>query len=488
MEGLFPGGAAGSRAGNVGWYKMAESRAVRCLKGFDMDRRRKFGMEEYIRVLLEQIRCKRAWPMIEEEIKNHILDQAQENRKRGMGEEQAVMEAVRDMGDPVEAGVSLDRIHRPRMAWGMMALVGAISIFSIFIQAVLGREDASLGRAYGLRHGFGVAAGYAAMLLVYRIDYSYIGKYARQIAAVLSGMLFICYLKFGSAVFGIRGYGEAHISVQYFMFLFIPVYGGLLFRYRGKGKGGIAKSISWLLLPVLMAVRFSGMSLAMVLFFIMAAMLSVAVGRNWFLVDKKRFLLLFWFGIIILPVFGIALSLWNAFCNGYGTNFRIERIMAFMGAEGYLDYAGQLSVEYMKNSRFLGNSGREIVGWMPELGKDYILTFLASYYGIAAALLVSLLLLAIAAWMIRVSFGQKNQLGMIMGCGCGLVFEVMTAMAVLRNLALIPSTQVFFPFFSGDTMGVVVSYLLAGIVLSIYRYQNILPRMESRGAVEHNLS
>ena len=85
-------------------------------------------------VLLEQIRCKRAWAMIEEEIRNHILDQAEANRQQGMEEEEALAEAVRDMGDPVEAGVALDRIHRPQTEWGMMALIGVISLFSIFVQ------------------------------------------------------------------------------------------------------------------------------------------------------------------------------------------------------------------------------------------------------------------------------------------------------------------------------------------------------------------
>ena len=38
--------------------------------------------------------------MIEEEMRNHILDQAEANRSQGMGEKEALEEAVRDMGDP----------------------------------------------------------------------------------------------------------------------------------------------------------------------------------------------------------------------------------------------------------------------------------------------------------------------------------------------------------------------------------------------------
>ena len=70
---------------------------------------------------------------------------------------------------------------------------------------------------------------------------------------------------------------------------------------------------------------------------------------------------------------------------------------------------------------------------------------------------------------------------MIMGCGCGLILEMMTVTGILRNFGLIPAAQVFFPFLSTGSSGIVVSYILVGIVLSIYRYQNLLPagiRME----------
>ena len=46
---------------------------------------------------------------------------------------------------------------------------------------------------------------------------------------------------------------------------------------------------------------------------------------------------------------------------------------------------------------------------------------------------------------------------------------------ILRNFGLIPATRMFFPFISGSQTGVIVSYILAGIILSIYRYRNILP-------------
>ena len=61
-------------------------------------------MDEYLKTLLEQIRCKKARPYVKKEFQDHIEDQIEANMQAGMDREQAEREAVRDMGDPVETG------------------------------------------------------------------------------------------------------------------------------------------------------------------------------------------------------------------------------------------------------------------------------------------------------------------------------------------------------------------------------------------------
>lgn len=72
--------------------------------------------QEYLKSLTEQIRTKRARTMVAEEVEAHIEDQKQDFMAHGLGEEAESM-AVIEMGDPVEAGVKLDRVHRPKMDW-----------------------------------------------------------------------------------------------------------------------------------------------------------------------------------------------------------------------------------------------------------------------------------------------------------------------------------------------------------------------------------
>ena len=71
-------------------------------------------LNSYLEQLEEQIRNRKAKAEVIEEIRNHIEDQAEFYEKEGMSAEEAIEQAVRQMGDPVEVGIEMDRIHRPK--------------------------------------------------------------------------------------------------------------------------------------------------------------------------------------------------------------------------------------------------------------------------------------------------------------------------------------------------------------------------------------
>ena len=93
--------------------------------------------QEYLKSLTEQIRTKRARTMVAEEVEAHIEDQKQDFMAHGLGEEEAESMAVVEMGDPVEAGVKLDRVHRPKMEWTVLMAILVISIMGLILQAVV---------------------------------------------------------------------------------------------------------------------------------------------------------------------------------------------------------------------------------------------------------------------------------------------------------------------------------------------------------------
>ena len=89
-------------------------------------------MDEYLKILLDQIRCKKARLYIKQELQDHMEDQIEANMSAGMNYEQAEKEAVRDMGDPVEIGISLDSIHKPQIAWKLLVIIAFVSMIGVF--------------------------------------------------------------------------------------------------------------------------------------------------------------------------------------------------------------------------------------------------------------------------------------------------------------------------------------------------------------------
>ena len=103
-----------------------------------------------------------------------------------MTEAEAEEAAVREMGDPVAVGTELDRIHRPRMAWNCIILIGVLYLAGLLLQRLLGAQTESSFYGGGvLTYAAKLLFGFGVMLLICYVDYSRIARWIRQIWAAL---------------------------------------------------------------------------------------------------------------------------------------------------------------------------------------------------------------------------------------------------------------------------------------------------------------
>ena len=220
-------------------------------------------MEEYIKKLLEQIRFEKAHKVISDEIRLHIEDQIEENIAGGMDKETAEKSAVEDMGDPVGVGIELDKVHRPQIAWGVIVAAVLVGVIGTMIHLYIA-NDSLIHSIYDMP-GFETdgrsfiiytVLGITAMLFLYLVDYTTVAKYSRRIAVIIV----VAYLGTfygsdflknfftekgpnGELFFTNQGEAIIHllskcISFSYaLMFLLIPLYAGILYKYRGQSYG-----------------------------------------------------------------------------------------------------------------------------------------------------------------------------------------------------------------------------------------------------------
>ena len=295
--------------------------------------------------LTEQIRCKMARGTIEQEINDHIEDQKEEFLSEGMSQTEAEEAAVREMGDPVEVGLEMDRIHRPTMAWGMIALIVGLSLAgyllrSVMYQTALGIEQ-SAGKTEelfwtGMSSSWHTSLELPALLLglvlmigICYMDYTRIAAYAKPSLIAYQVLLFI-----GLQVAGLKMNGSTRyirmpfgigLNLIDLLWLTIPLFAAVLYSYRGQGYRGILKAILWMVIPTyFLIIRSQSLIGAMILEVVYCVVLAVAVHKGWFQVCKKIVLTGIGAVVVLIPVL-LAGGIW---C--FGRAYQKERIAAIL--------------------------------------------------------------------------------------------------------------------------------------------------------------
>ena len=431
--------------------------------------------QEYMEILSGQIRCRQAVPLVIKELEVHIEEQKADFLAEGMPESEAEEMAVKEMGDPVEVGIWMDGIHRPKMNWGIILLIGLLSAAGLMAWYGLNiRAAGSAGQTAGstgylfIRYLAYTAAGFLAMVGICYMEYTWFAARAKKIMLVYCGVIlfYLFFIDFGRLgdVFadGIRD------AVWLMAFLFLPLYCGVLYSYRGQGILGFAKGAAWMI-PIVVSQLIYRNRLEMLIFvFVLAVVLSYAVGTGTFCIPVKRTLLGIWTAAALLSA-GImgtdGLTSYGIIPEMYGD---------------FMAHSQSMLREILAGSRALGSAGENmsIQGELLEVteifpvGSEFLLTYTAVHFGIFVSAVAILVTGALLLRLLLLSVKQKNRLGRLMGFGCGMMLLVHGAGYALGNMGVIMPEKVYCPF-AMDRLGVIVTYVLFGIMLSIYRYQNI---------------
>ena len=423
-------------------------------------------MEEYLNNLLDQIRCKKAHAAIREELESHISDQIEDNMKAGMTREEAEKAAVCDMGDPVTTGISLDQIHRPKMARQMIVLMAVIMFAGVLIHWMMGAPVACMQ----------TISGFCLMFFICHLDYTRIAAIAKVIAAgiILVGIYALFFgVRFGGNIF-VASLLWFRISMFSFLMLYVPVYGAILYSYYGEGYKGLVKAALWAVPPLFIALMMSSLTLFLILSVCMISLLVLAVVKKWFQVKQKGVVI--GAAILVLAITGI-LQIANA-------PYQMDRIRNFLAGDVESNYVTKVLKNCFSGSILIGKGVEELKTTLPDYNNSFILAYLTGTYGyiICAAVCAVLVLLIVAIFSIV--FRQKNQLGMMMGFGSGMILFTNIAINLLENFGILPTSQTFLPFFSKGGSCMYVCYILMGVILSVYRYKDVysvhLPKRKGR--------
>lgn len=437
-------------------------------------------MEEFIKNITDQIRCVRARESVAKELTDHIQDQTAAYEESGVGHEEAVRRAVREMGDPVEIGLELDRIHRPQTDVRLIVMVFLFSLGGLMIQYIAGslqtpsvNSQAVFLSQFGrqcliLLVSFGVMAG------MYFLDYSFIGRYGMAIYISMTVLYFI-------ATKTLRVVNGRIPALLMLVYLYVPVFAGILYRMRGNGYGAVLKSVGVQFLTAIFVYYFSGTVHAVFsVYLIQIVMLILAIRKKWFAVDRKAAIAMSVALLVVIPALCVIIPM---VANPESYDFRILRIIAWLNPSRYPTGAGYTYLwirNELAQARMIGASGTNaftgdyLYVWSAEWSDPFILLCIVCTYGILAGIAVILAFTILIVHAFRIVKQQKNQLGFMISAACFMVFLFSCVEGVLISGGYYPVTSVQFPFLSSGVGATITYAVFIGLLLSIYRNEKII--------------
>lgn len=448
-------------------------------------------IKEFLENVCNEIRYKPIRNDISEELELHIQDVKEEYIASGINELESEEKAVSNMGDAVEIGKKLDKIHRPKLDWLLLILVAILIGFGfliIFIRATRHQDTYSVNRAIKF-----VSIGLIASIVVYFMDYRKSIKYTR-VFYIVSSLLFVLTILIGSPYNGTHKYiwipGIFFSTNNICTYLYIISFAGFLNSYSFeknivininkmclKINRDLLKILLLAMISLILSIPVNGVPMTVLLaisYLILSTYKIIKTEKN----VRKNLLIIY--GAIIAIVVCIALFVLIAKPRLY---FRIENWLQnnqeYNSNNGW--YGSKID-ETLKNSNFIGTGiGEKDVYYFGlfDGGTCHALITIIAYYG---RICLWVILATVALIFIKIIINCKNikdEYGKLLIVGFSSIILLQALVNILGNLNLIPLMDINFPFISYGFNGFLVNMLTIAFLLSIYRRKDILYKIDT---------
>ena len=428
-------------------------------------------INEYLDSVCAHIKYKAIHQEIRDELNAHINDLKDEYVQVTENEEVALDLAIAAMGDCESIGKNLNKQHQPQTEW---AIIGLTAVIALIGGAVIYISSLSIQAVNFERYLFCAILGIVIMAGCYFFDYTKLKKLAWPLYLLTLALLVaIIYSTVSGYVVSLDNRVISVLSQIIILPLVISFAG---FVETNRSKRGFAIIKLQIAASLVAAPMFTLRSISPVITFIFVLMMLIlyAVFNNHF-GGSRRYQLFYLAGASCLTAFAIL----NAFVFG---TFRMARIINFFMQDEPLGLGYQRMVAglILSNSNLFGRTtammnGRELIGFMPEaeITTSYAIVNVIGTLGwVAGTALLSAILVFIYRMFIT-TMKIKNKFGFYLSlASCSVLFQQFVT-GIMLNFNLIPLMSVSIPFVSYGGTGYIVNMALIGLILSIWRMNNI---------------
>jgi hypothetical protein len=424
-------------------------------------------VESYLSEVCRRIRWKKARAVVSEELRNHISDQADAYINNGLDEQAAADRAVAEMGDPAETGALLDRVHRPKKDWPLLAMMILMVIAGLY--------------------GRGVSIGIFQLLMpdlhpsfVLRILISEFGPYIVALAAFFAAYysdirrigwipfaLYIFLACFIPVLLKAAGTTNARVDyyLQYLLFLTPAVSAYLALYVRSGGYGGLAASLLLYIVPAAVALLIGSTAVGLVICASCLVMMIMAVLRGYYSVKKPVAL-----AIVCLPFAAALLAFWRTIAVQF-------QLVLNQSADPFCNWGARLMLAntglmHGLDPSYIMNSKIDYK-YFPYFDDTNGLTYLIHRFGWFIFVLVLVLVLALAIFLIRLCLKQRSRLGFAVSTAVSATLLAQIVIYIAANLGFMLFAPLSLPLLSHGGILLILDVFLLGLLLSLIRTDDL---------------
>ncbi|MEW9093640.1 MAG: FtsW/RodA/SpoVE family cell cycle protein [Clostridiaceae bacterium] len=417
-------------------------------------------VKEYIDSLLKEIKNKEVHQEITYEILSHIEESYEHALETGLNSEESILQAIKSMGSPEEAGQRLNKIHKGKIEWGIVVPSILMCLFGIFLMLFMAGYINSFTRGMAVKTVVSSVMGFIMAVILYIFDYRKIKKYCGKI--FVGANLILLIQLFFPPINGANKFitiGPITIStLQVYLFLICVSLPGVLEEVKAKNNKVLFRLLAIYAIPsLLIFLTPSGMD-----FIIYTCIFTVLCISSKF--SKKYITLIF-----MIFIGGIIIQFDNF-------SYMINRITSFINRDpNGMGYIYDLMDSLIKSSGFLGNGMDKNIQLLPEVYGHYIFLYIVYTFGWILALALIALVVLFIIRMFATARVVKDSYGKLILMSFGTLFLIQFSFNILMNLNLVPAMNINCPFLSYGGTSMLVNISSIGLIMSIYKRKNYSP-------------
>lgn len=439
------------------------------------------SVKQYINQVCRQVKARDVHADIQLEMTSHLDELIEDKLNEGLLEEEAIRQALAQMGDPDQIGKQLHAVHKPVMEWGLAAIVAimvGIGLLAMYAVQIAYSEHGGLnGFQFFLRKAFFTAVGAVFMIGIYFLNYRKLRKYSWYLYSGTILLMIACTFM-GTEVNGMKSwivFGLFYLDVYGVSpYLFMIAFAGTLMGRNTEKRGLFINSLHlgkmillYAFVPTfLYSQAHSFHDFIVYAFGLMILMLFVAKTYKLFLASLAS-----------LAAIGIALftlapyryqSVWQRYTALLNPNASDDSL-----------YVTHRSIDAIRSGGMWGQGFGIENPMIPFIQSEMIYTYLTNSLGWVFGFSIIVLTLLLISKVINVARKLKDTYARGLVVGLFSIIGLHFVWNILMSFGLLPMTAMAMPFVSyGGTNGI-IELMAIGLILSVYRRRDMISYVNS---------